>query len=1118
MASRKWLVRSLYLGFLAALAVGGLFVYSWMRPEFVRAELTRILTDKFNNVDVEVRSAHLRLLGGIAVSDLKLIRRDDPTRTPFLYVPSAILQYDKEKLNNGDLVIRKVEMIRPCLRLERSADGQWNLANILKPKKDDEPTPIIVLREATIAFVDRQISEQPLVELTNVAATIINDPNPVITFEVKGSGRPTGPFQIAGRIDKRGGVSASVDLTDITVGPDLARLVETLYPDAADYIRPLSGKASTHLEAYWQDGPVPALYHDLRVELRDGRYLHPSLPLPFEQINLAFHSRNGDLTLEKFTACAGGGTISVSMSLPKELPNAPGITPLQPPGLEPTERRPLQDFEDRLASLDINVVDVNVTPDLFAKLPGKAAIIRDMFMPSGPLGLTYTFRRQEGTWKKQLTIRPAGVTVTYRGFPYPVRNVRGAVVHTATASATDRITIDLSGDGAGTSVTLTGAIVGSAPHADVDLKLVGNNVTLDSELIDAMPDDNPAMLRKLHATARGDFVALIRHNERIRREYGPEVFDNFFTITIRDGSMKCQDFPYLLERLTGTLLVRTVPERPTQLPSAPNQPAKLPEASDSATLEFKDFKATHNGARISGSGRKDPAPGGSVLTLNIDAESLALDEDLHRALTAIRMENSWKTLEPSGIINCAARVRLFTKSDPTAELYAPEDLELGLAFAGGAVRPTFFPYRLHDLAGRVTYAKGRIGVKELRGRHGNTAITLPQAEILFRPSGGHWADLRDLRINPLVIDADFLSALAPGLRSACEELQLRGPMALHATRMVIDERPGPYLPSVLPGEARGVAPAEDEPIAKVKPPARKPILPTIYWDGSITLAGASLKTGVDWEDVHGTFASWGLYKGDRLGAVRGNIAFERATIAKQPVEAVTAQLRVDQRQPDILQIPAIRGRLYGGDVGGEAWVVFDSPVRYALRLDAARINLAEVARHYKLPPKSRLEGLATAQMYLSNRPDEHSGQPILQGSGSIDVPRGKLLNLPVLLNLIKLAKLRVPDETGFEEAHAIFYIRDKRVRFGQLDLIGNAVSLAGEGEMSTDGTGVRFEFYPVWTKLKEMFALPGEWSGMLSKKFLRIRVTGELDGKLDFKAEPVPGLVDPVKRLLGRMK
>ena len=109
----------------------------------------------------------------------------------------------------------------------------------------------------------------------------------------------------------------------------------------------------------------------------------------------------------------------------------------------------------------------------------------------------------------------------------------------------------------------------------------------------------------------------------------------------------------------------------------------------------------------------------------------------------------------------------------------------------------------------------------------------------------------------------------------------------------------------------------------------------------------SLKTGVDWENVHGAVASWGLYKGDHLGAVRGNILFDRALVAKQPVETVTASLRVDPRQPDVLSIPAIRGKLYGGDVGGEAWVMLDSPARYALQLNAARVRLSEIANQYK---------------------------------------------------------------------------------------------------------------------------------------------------------------------------
>jgi hypothetical protein len=343
-------------------------------------------------------------------------------------------------------------------------------------------------------------------------------------------------------------------------------------------------------------------------------------------------------------------------------------------------------------------------------------------------------------------------------------------------------------------------------------------------------------------------------------------------------------------------------------------------------------------------------------------------------------------------------------------------------------------------------------------------------------------------------------------------------MSLHASRVVIDEQPGPHIPRSLPGQKEiSEETTLIQPVAASIPQVQ-PILPTIYWDGRLTLRGAQMKTGIDWTGIQGTFASWGVYKGDRLGAVRGNISFDEAFLEKQPVRGVTASLRVDPRRPDVLTIPSIRGKLHGGDVGGEAWVVLDSSTRYALSLNAARIRLEEVARHFQLPAKSRLEGVANAQIYLSNQPDEGTGRMILQGGGSIDVPHGKLLNLPVLLNLIKVVKLRVPDDTGFEEAHAIFYVRDDLLKFGQLDLIGNAISLGGEGSMKLDGSDVDFEFYPVWTKLKEMFALPGNWTSLISRQFLKIRVTGDLAGEMEYKAEPVPGIVEPVKRVMNRRK
>lgn len=384
---------------------------------------------------------------------------------------------------------------------------------------------------------------------------------------------------------------------------------------------------------------------------------------------------------------------------------------------------------------------------------------------------------------------------------------------------------------------------------------------------------------------------------------------------------------------------------------------------------------------------------------------------------------------------------------------------------------------------------------------------------------------------------------------------MEGKMRLHASRIVIDEQPGPFQPRYLPTPGPRVAN-----VARLKPTDRLvnlkyeierinaeekntqlvsgtdfaklrqepqppptpndplPILPTIYWDGSVIMEGVSTEVGVPWEGIYGKFACWGVYRGDRLGAVRGNLDIAKALLSKQPVDTVRAKMWVDPKQPELVQIDSLTGKFFGGEVGGQGWVAMHRPARYALNLQATRIQLAEIARHYQLGPKVQLEGLASAQLYLHNKIDDRTGMPIVEGAGTIDVPSGKLLNLPFLLNLVKVAKLHPPDQTGFEEAHILFGLKGKRIKFGQLDLIGNAVSLGGEGEMNADGSDVNLAFYPVWTKMRELFSLPGAFSAEVSKMVFKVKVSGQLDGKLDYKPEPVPLLVDPIKRVLDRMK
>jgi hypothetical protein len=123
-----------------------------------------------------------------------------------------------------------------------------------------------------------------------------------------------------------------------------------------------------------------------------------------------------------------------------------------------------------------------------------------------------------------------------------------------------------------------------------------------------------------------------------------------------------------------------------------------------------------------------------------------------------------------------------------------------------------------------------------------------------------------------------------------------------------------------------------------------------------------------------------------------------------------------------------------------------------------------------------------------------------------------------MLDVIKLARLRPMDHTAFEEAHAVFRLRGDRVKVGQLDLLGNAVSLGGEGEMNLDGSDARFEFYTVWTNVRNMLGGGGDLAARISGNLFRIRVAGDLgtDRPPKVTQEALPGIVEPIRRLFGR--
>jgi hypothetical protein len=290
--------------------------------------------------------------------------------------------------------------------------------------------------------------------------------------------------------------------------------------------------------------------------------------------------------------------------------------------------------------------------------------------------------------------------------------------------------------------------------------------------------------------------------------------------------------------------------------------------------------------------------------------------------------------------------------------------------------------------------------------------------------------------------------------------------------------------------------------------------PVIYWDGSAHVRNASIHTGLQLTGVTGQVACRGLHDGSQLRGVVGNFLLDDTTVLNQPLHHLQGQLKVEPDTPQVLRLPGVRAEWFGGEVYGPLRVEFSPVLRYETRLTASQVKLEEFGEH-NFGGKSQLSGQASANLYLSG---QGLGWNDLSGNGTIDVPEGKMYNLPALLDLLKVASLRAPDRTAFDELRASFDIRGPRVYVNQLDLYGNVISLRGAGEMNLDGTDINLDFHADWARI--IPALPPGIKRIppaVTDQLLTIKMRGQL-GDIRCTKEPMPVLFDPLRRMWNGMR
>lgn len=1030
MAWHKWFVRGLVFSIFAGAVLATLAYQHWTNSATVRLQVLAKTMSMFPGAAVTLDTASLHILGNIRVHELHLASRASPA-DEVAHIPSATLYHDKQKLLDGELSLRKIELPRLRLRVVRRPDGTWNVQDLAAVSIPGRALPTIVVHQATIQFEDQSRPEaDPFkLELTQANLTLINDPLDVVTIDGVAQADLLGKVIIHGTWQRDANeVSLSIRTVGTRLNDAVAERLACLCPAGKLQGLQLQGQADVNANVAFRPASDPAWTVNLHCQVTKAKVQHPQLPFPLDNVAASLRYEGGDLRLESLRANAGAAIVT-------------GQAVGRLAGLE-------QHFD---ASLRLEQLQVD---DFGERLPAKLRPLMELCQPRGKVRLQIDVACRGGQWTtladgtaSRVTALPDEVSACFERFPYPLEKICGAIQFLLPQQ---RLLVDLTGVAGGRPVFIKGHWQGEAPRIDMQYDISANGVPVDPELIAALREPMRTAVKSFHVTGKVDVKA------HVRRRPADDKFHAEYHLRLHDGAAAWAEFPYPLAKVKGFISVT---------PTA---------------WEFRDFEAWHGDGLVKVQARSNPTddlhnkPG---IYVEITGKDILFDEDLHAAVkTMPELAKAWTTFQPSGRLNFTATI---DRKGPQ-----PDDLEVRVDVKGPNVRPLFFAYPLAEVAGHFHFHDQRLDLRRLSATHGDARWYLEKGTVELHPSSAYYADLPELQAEHLLLDRDLLGAFPPKLRDAATALKLQDPLRVK-TRLIVSHDGSPDA------------------------------LPDVYWDGQVWLNDAALTVGLDCTRVTGTVACVGRHNGRHLTGLSGNLILDRAAVYNQPFRNVQGHFHVKESMPELLLLD-VKAPIFGGDVAGQVSLDFRDVPHYELNLTASQINLQEFGRHNV--GRDKLAGMVMARLFLTGTGNDPA---TLNGHGTLDIPNGKLLDIPFLLDLIKFLGLRWPDRTLFEELHARYAIHGRRATIQHLELFGNAVSFTGKGDINLDGTDLQLDLYPSWARIEQLLppaarAMPP----MLSKNLLTVEARGKITGDskdIKFTKKPVPILIDPLLQLRDRL-
>ena len=693
-------------------------------------------------------------------------------------------------------------------------------------------------------------------------------------------------------------------------------------------------------------------------------------------------------------------------------------------------------------------------------LPEPVAAHWSKLLPAGEVDVRAHLVRRSGTITPDVSLRCRNVSLTYYRFPYRVDRTVGTVT-----LRDDLLAMHLTGEAGGHPVTVQASIrtVAGGPGF---VEVRGDGMRIDDALLAALPPRSADIVRSLRGAGTFDFV--FRHD---RSAELPGGFANSLGIQLTQCTMAYAGFPYPLGNVTGSIHM------------------------DRGNWTIREITGSNDTGVVRCTGRLQRiGEDDGELSLHLVGTNVVLEKELRDALPP-GVRRIWDDVAPRGNAEFTAEVKHRVKQRRTA-------VEIMAAPQGDSVsiEPAWFPYRLERLRGRLHWKDGALAFEDVRGAHARTSVTA-EGTCRFSPDGGWHVSFARLAADRFRADHDVLRALPAGLRQAVAGVDLEGLLSVDGALEIYST-----APQVVTGPG-GRTEAVPGPAAAA-------------WDMQLDLEQAAIDVGVPLEHVHGGIrlrgqsdgTAWrtlgdvaidsAMWRGVQLTAIRGPLAMDAAG-ARFGASAAGDPRAADRRMTARVAegVLTVDGSVAAGEAGA-----------FAVSAALANADLGRLADDMSNAPSHHQGRVHGGIEVRGSRAGTHS----LVGKGQVKLTDADIYELPVMVALLKILRVKTPDRNAFTSSLVDFRIEGPHAYLDTIELSGDAISLVGTGELDFD-SHINLVLRPIMGEAEAQLPAMKRLLGGASGQFVLVHVDGTVTEPTT-STEAFPTLAAAVQRLQSRRR